>query len=107
MTGEELRALRTGWMITLKELSAILGVRWETLQMAETGKIKVTRQRVASLRRVEPEVAERLQDRIDILNTKLNFCRNRQTRKRIYKELIAREEALEKLKQVIRRTNVG
>jgi predicted transcriptional regulator len=102
MTGEELRALRRGWMITLKELAEILGVRWETLQMAETGKIKVTRQRVAGLRRVEPEVAERLQDRIDILNTKLNFCRNRQTRKRIYKELIAREEALEKLNQIIR-----
>jgi predicted site-specific integrase-resolvase len=89
-------------MITLRELAEILGVRWETLQMAETGKIKVTRQRVAGLRRVEPEVAERLQDRIDILNTKLNFCRNRQTRKRIYKELIAREEALEKLNQIIR-----
>ncbi len=99
MTGQELRARRKGWTLTLNELASMLGVTWVTLQRAETGVIKIPRAREKALKLVEPEIIRWLQNRVDILNKKLEFTRDQRNRKRIYKELIRREGALEKLQQ--------
>jgi predicted transcriptional regulator len=97
VTGQELRALRRGWTLTLNELASMLGVTWVTLQRAETGVIKIPRAREKALKLLEPVVVEWLQNRVEVLNKKLEFTRDQRNRKRIYKELIRREEALEKL----------
>jgi predicted transcriptional regulator len=99
VTGDQLRALRKGWTLTLNELASMLGITWVTLQRAETDVIKIPRAREKALKLLEPEIIEWLQNRIEILNKKLEFTRDQRVRKRIYKELIRREEALEKLQK--------